>query len=164
MRSVVFAVFGGRSEALRARRALDDATLAEPGRGARLHERSLDPMLGVELSGTLAQSDGERRVAVRFGVPFAIAALAGLLIDLWLGIDRTGLTGTMALGSLGIAVGTLAVLVGARQPLDEALVVMDQALAGGRVVLSVPVETDATDLVSIRETVRVHGGQVVFQA
>ncbi|QDV06289.1 hypothetical protein Poly30_17980 [Planctomycetes bacterium Poly30] len=162
MKGVLFVVYSTRAKAEEARRQLVVQPPYSRLQDTRVHDRDLDPLLGVDLDGTSAQLAREEDVLRRFAVIFGASVLAGLIIDLsgWLG--DIGLVATMGLGSLGIALGTLAVLFSRHQPLDHALRQVDDEIERGRVLLTIPTDEACQEIAD--RTARESGGQQIFSA
>ncbi len=162
MTKVLFAAFSNRLAAYGAQAAIRASVPDDARSSVRLHEREIDPMLSVDLAGSRAQDDREVDVLWRFGAVFGGFAIVGAAIDLSGVFGPTGLSATMALGSLGIVLGTLRVLVASRDVLDGVLTDALDRMRRGEVVMTVPLVATAPG--SVAATVAEHGGDVMFSA
>lgn len=160
VKGLVFAVFLHRSHAESARRSLLRSAGAE--REVRLHLEGMDPMVAVELDGCRDQVERERDASRRFLTVFAFFAAAGLAIDLLVLPPSTGLAATLLLGSLGVLGGTVSVLWERPRALELAFRDIDEALAQGHVLLTVPVTEDGRP--AARRAIGEHGGRTVYDA
>ena len=158
MKRVLLTTFPAHADALAAQSSLTRSEHCE----TRVHRDEVEPVLGIDLSGTDEQQADERAVFTRFGLAFAAFLAVGLVLDLLHVVGDLGLPLTMTFGSLGVFAGTLAVLADGARPLDAALREVGNALERGHVLLTVTVDDSASDRVAA--TVSAHGGNTVYRA
>jgi len=159
MVSVLFAMFADRERADRARSLIGSA-VGQPGHVGRLHEASVDPVLGMDLAGTTA--DGGKVVLSRFGMVFAAGLILGVILDVVFGFADRGLIFTQLGGGLSLIAGTVAVLLSPRSPFETGLGDVEAALDRGEVLVTVRV--DETERDRVAAVLEQHGGSVVLEA
>lgn len=162
MRGLLFATFPHRSHAVSARRALEPQHDPTELRALRLHDDGVDPIVAYELVGCRAQTEREKDVILRFLAVFGFFSVAGLAIDLFVIPVWAGLAATMLLGSLGVVVAALVLLTDRPKPLEVRFREIDDDLAGGGVLLTVPTD-DARRAAALR-AIDEHGGRTVIDA
>lgn len=162
MKGLHFIVFPNRASAERAQSRLTQQDRSERLRSTRLHEDSIDLLLGVDLEGTAAQMAREEDAIRRFAFAFGALLILGLVVDFsgWEG--GSGMAATFGLGSLGVIAGTIAVLCAKEDALDAALNAAELELSEGRVLLTIPTDEDTERVAD--HAASAFGGREIFRA
>ncbi|MEM8712660.1 MAG: hypothetical protein AAGG01_17045 [Planctomycetota bacterium] len=162
MKGLHFIVFPNRASAEKAQMLLTEQSRSERLRCSRLHENSIDLLLGMDLEGTAAQVAREESAIRRFTLAFGALLILGLIVDAsgWEG--GAGMAATFGLGSLGVIAGTIAVLGAKEDALDQALNAAEEELGQGRILLTIPTDDDTERVAD--HAAATFGGREIFRA